>query len=168
MHTCSFASLLTILADLGFYTRLAPNILYGTADINEFKDIQVKLNSTFPTSVLIRERNRNSKLSYEYLEQANFLLIFRASFIERNKWWPQDILLKYYQPCEPNPLEMFARTESKSYFDKVKHAIGVQNKSELDNLISEWENRKITIPRWNHWKLDIKNLLGYENLCTRE
>jgi len=65
------------------------------------------------------------------------------------------------------PFEVFARSNSLSYFDQVKGVLGVDSKEELQTFLGNL-GRKYTTPEWGHHILISSKLCGIDNIASEE
>ena len=64
--------------------------------------------------------------------------------------------------------EMFLRSESTTYFDKVKPILAVNDKTGFDPLIKGIQDKTVYVPKWGFDSMNPLALMNYENLCTME
>jgi len=62
--------------------------------------------------------------------------------------------------------EIFARSESKKYFEKIKLMFEIEQKEEFTIILDAYKNNKIDRPRWQHRSINSSILLNFELLCT--
>jgi hypothetical protein len=62
--------------------------------------------------------------------------------------------------------ELFARSRSKNYFDRVKALLGVKDKTELEMMLKEFSENPRQFPRWQHESFNAAYLLGFDKLAT--
>lgn len=117
---------------------------------------------------LLEQRTKESGIEFRYLMQADLLLFLRCRLDRPEpyfQWWPVTLLYAYRVP---KPFEIFARAQSTSYFNKMKCLLGIADKSELDTLIVKlYQNPQQNLPRWRHQTIQLKHLLGYDQMSTR-
>jgi hypothetical protein len=103
--------------------------------------------------------------------QADFLLFLRGSVggsksKARQWWWPDTLL---YAGRLNGPFEIFARSQSASYFERIAPMLGVTSKSELQEVISKMghgSNAELYIPRWQHNAPSVVELSNIERIAT--
>ena len=84
-------------------------------------------------SDLIRNRNSGTGVNFELIMQTDFILFIRDCYdcIRLNeymyKWYPYTLLYKNSSTA----FEIFARAESKNYFDKIKTILDINEPSDL-------------------------------------
>jgi hypothetical protein len=133
----------------------------------DHRNDRLKLNRLSIHADLLKERSNGSGVEFKHLMQADFLLFIRSdlhndSYYQR--WFPDTLL---YVGHFNNPFEIFARSSSKAYFEKMKVALGINEVSDLDKLIEIYTNDPQRVPRWHFDSFNPRALLGYELLSTR-
>jgi hypothetical protein len=118
---------------------------------------------------LLTKRIESSGLSVEQIMQADFTLFIRDCLDsirngdQRQGWWPETLL---YLRSE-RAFEIFARAQSRQYFDEIKILFDIKDKSELEPLFQAFREQKLRIPRWEFQSFDPALLLGYERLASK-
>ncbi|MBF8999768.1 SEFIR domain-containing protein [Vibrio nitrifigilis] len=133
----------------------------------EHRNKRLKLNRLSVHADLLKERVKGSGLDFKHLMQADFLLFIRADLHKDNyytDWFPDTLL---YLGHFNNSFEIFARSSSSAYFEKVKEALGISDISKLSDLLEDYAKHPQNLPRWLHHSFSPKALLGYEHLSTR-
>jgi hypothetical protein len=121
---------------------------------------------------LLNERCKGSGIPFDSLMQADFVLFIADSWQSQiygndrywHRWHPQTLLYIGYKKI----FEIFARGESKSYFDKFKCIFGVENKEDFLPMIDAFKQEKLRVPKWGFNTFSPVSLMGYEKLCTRK
>jgi len=80
-----------------------------------------------------------------------------------NRWWPETLL---YIGHFNSPFEIFARSVSKTYFNKVKVLLGIEIPKDLELLLKSYKDGTRKLPMWQFEGFNPTALLGYENLAT--
>lgn len=116
---------------------------------------------------LLKDRCNGTGIDFRYLMQADFIAFMRAE-IEANanngNWWPETLL---YIGHFNNSFEIFARSISKSYFDRVKILLAINVKNDLEPLLNNYQNQSRQLPRWKFESFNPAALLGYNKLATK-
>lgn len=118
---------------------------------------------------LIKERCTDSGISFNYIMQADFLL-YLAEAIQglkegcRQMWWPETLVFK---SCHGGAFEIFLRSESTEYFNRIAPMLDVKFKSELEPLVEALKNGAVHIPKWGFDRIAPLELMNYEKLCSR-
>jgi hypothetical protein len=63
--------------------------------------------------------------------------------------------------------EIFARAESKGYFNRIKCLFDISAKADLEPVLKAFQEEKLRVPRWEWSSFNPAALLGYEQLATR-
>lgn len=116
---------------------------------------------------LLKERCSGTGIDFRYLLQADFVAFMRAEVEARDDykcWWPETLL---YLGHFNSPFEIFARSVSKSYFNKSKVLLSVEAPKDLEPLLKSYQDRSRRLPSWEHEGFNPASLLGYEHLATR-
>jgi len=116
---------------------------------------------------LLKDRCTGVGIEFRHLLQADFVIFMRAEIEaedDYSRWWPETLLwLGHYH----GGFELFARSISKKYFDRVKVLLAIDKPAELGPLLQSYKEGKRKLPRWEFDSFSPSALLGYENLCTR-
>jgi hypothetical protein len=83
---------------------------------------------------------------------------------EYDRWWPETLL--WIGPYHGG-FEIFARSMSKKYFDRVKVLLAIDKPADLKELLTSYKEDKRRLPRWDFESFSPAALLCYENLVTR-
>lgn len=116
---------------------------------------------------LLEERSKSSGLEFRYLMQGDFILFMRAEIEDKDGysgWWPETLL---YLFRFHSAFEVFARSVSTAYFDKVKCLLSINKKEDLSDLLTSYRNGTNRLPRWEMNSVNPYGLLGYEELATK-
>ena len=111
---------------------------------------------------LLKERNRDTGLDFQYLMMADFVLYLRSAVAGHWGWWPQTLL---YADKYGGAFEMFARAKSSGYFERIRPVLGGVTKDEFVRLVTEIPDQ--FLPRWQFDRLPATRLAGIELLGTR-
>jgi hypothetical protein len=99
--------------------------------------------------------------------QGDFILFMRAEMEDENgysSWWPETLL---YLFRFHSAFEIFARSMSAEYFEKVKCLLGVDKKEDLVDLLSSYRDGTRRLPSWEGSSINPHGLLGFEHLATK-
>jgi hypothetical protein len=122
---------------------------------------------------LLEQRSHTSGLAMMDLMQADFLLYFSSAIAslkeDRNQgWWPETLL--YFERMR-TPFEIFARSESRRYFERIRPLLRVESKEELGRVIGEFgpdnSQSRLWLPRWEHRTLRLKTAMNFDKLATK-
>jgi len=116
---------------------------------------------------LLKERCSSTGIDFRHLLQADFIAFMRSEVDKQNNynnWWPETLVhLGHFNSA----FEIFARSVSKKYFDKVKILLAINTPRDLDYLIESYRNKTRRLPRWEFNSFNPASLIGYEHLATR-
>lgn len=114
----------------------------------------------------IKERTAGTDVGFDKLMQADFVLFIRSALnLDRHySWFPRTLL---YAARRPFPFEIFARSVSKTFFDRVKILLGIDGIEDLKPLFERLNAEAWRIPRWEYESFNINSLLGYDKLASK-
>jgi hypothetical protein len=112
---------------------------------------------------LLKERNVNSSIKFYYIMQADFVCYFRAKLSNR-RWFPTSLV--YYITGYCRPFGIFAKAQSKLYFDKLKPIFNIKNKDDLLPLKLAFDNGTISSPSWQGYNVPVFYLINFDKLCS--
>jgi len=138
-----------------------------------YRNKRLQFNRISLRADMLEKRSHVSGLPFVDLMQADFVLFFFnsvTSFKEngRARWWPETLL--YYQEYAP-PFEIFARSESLRYFQKVCPLIAVKSKDELGEMFKLFgiQNSPLYLPHWDYFHtLSLPGATNFEKLATKQ
>lgn len=116
---------------------------------------------------LLKERCNGTGIDFPHMMQADFVAFLRADVeagTDFERWWPETLLYLGYRR---SPLEIFARSVSLAYFDKVKVLLAIEAKDDLEPLLKSYQDGSRRVPKWEIDSFNPAALLGYERLATR-
>lgn len=116
---------------------------------------------------MLEERSKSTGLEFRYLMQGDFILFMRAEMEDKDGysgWWPETLLYLFRFHAA---FEVFARSVSTAYFDKVKCLLSVNKKEDLVGLLQSYRKNERRLPRWEMNSVNPYGLLGYEELATK-
>ena len=135
----------------------------------EHRNRRLELNRLSLRADLLEKRSKESGIDFRHLMQADFVLFLRDRVDNANNefyWWPETLL---YACSRPRVFEIFARSQSIRYFNRMKCVLGVDDKGEitrvLEVLLADPQGR---IPRWQHRSLPVAHLVGHGKLATKD
>lgn len=116
---------------------------------------------------LLKERCNGTGIDFRYLLQADFVAFMRAEVEAKDDykhWWPETLV---YIGHFNSPFEIFARSVSKTYFDRAKILLAIEAPKDLEPLLTSYQDSSRRLPRWEFESFNPAALLGYEHLATR-
>lgn len=118
------------------------------------------------------KRAKSEIVSFEDIMQADFTLYIHYLIAAEDtnndwmmkRWWPDTLL---YARNYRHPFEIYVRSESARYFDKVKIMLGINNKDELKNGLAKIKDRKAVYPTWDGYGFNYDILSNIENIASK-
>lgn len=133
----------------------------------EHRNTRLKLGRLSLHADLLEQRSKKSGIEFRYIMQADFVLFMRAEIRQSdfyNHWFPDTLL---YIGRFHSAFEIFARSSSASYFDKVKCILGIDKPSDLTELMNAYQTDRQRLPRWQFESFSPSALLGFDQLATK-
>jgi len=136
----------------------------------EHRNIRLKLNRLSLQADLLEKRSHNSGLQFCQLMQADFLIYMRdcleCSRADRLQiWWPITLV---YLGRQSTAFEVFARAQSKEYFDRLCGAFDVQKKEDFAPMFAAFDEGRLRAPNWSHVTfVNPPALFAFEQLASR-
>lgn len=132
----------------------------------EYRNRRLELRRLSIHSDLLEQRSKSSGIEFRYLMQADFILFLRGDLHqeEYSRWYPDTLL---YVRRFHSAFEIFARSSSKSYFEKVKCILDIDKPSDLNELMATYKTDRQRIPKWESESFSPSRLMGYEQLATK-
>nr|CBH38905.1 conserved hypothetical protein, containing SEFIR domain [uncultured archaeon] len=135
----------------------------------EDRNKRLNLRSLSLRADLLEQRSRTSGIAFRQIMQSDFILFIRGCFDKMNdetyQGWDLETLL--YIGRYSGVFEIFARAQSKEYFDRVKCIFDIGDKKDFIPLFDAFREDKLSIPRWQFVSFNPEELLGFERLATR-
>ncbi len=115
---------------------------------------------------LLRERCEGTGLEFSQLMAADVIMFLRFQLgrTQGGIWWPSTVgHLRYNRES----LEPFARACSKKYFERIKNAIGILDKSDLEQCVIKIESDQRGFHHALFSRVSLRGLIQLEDLATR-
>lgn len=133
----------------------------------QYRNNRLKLRRYSLHADLLMQRSRESGIESRDLMQADLLLFLRSLMdnpaAQFGLWWPETLI---YAGRQTRPLEIFARSQSAKYFNKMKCLLGIGSKAELVPVINKINaNPQSYLPQGG-FSISIEHLLGYGRIAT--
>lgn len=154
-------------SDYGHDVMVSFTILRQYMESLESRNKRLDLRRLSLRADLLKERCQTTGIDFRYLMQADFVLFIRADLYSEgsfDRWWPDTLL---YLGHFPGPFEIFARAESKRYFEKMKYLFDVQIPDDFKQLLEEYKQGKRKLPTWGFNSFNPALLLNIEKLATK-
>jgi hypothetical protein len=136
----------------------------------ELRNKRLELRRLSLQSDLLNKQSTIAPLGPDELMQADFTLFLRGDLEPtsdnwiKNRWWPVTLL---YADRYRKPFEIFARAQSVSYFERLKLALGIENKDPLIKLGEEYRMGRLSVPRWGFESFSPSMLMNLTNIATK-
>jgi hypothetical protein len=103
--------------------------------------------------------------------QADFVLFLRDELSASDRlnagrsWFPYTLVFGlHWHP----PFEVFIRAESSKYFERLKTALGIESKADLERLLQAFAEHKRELPQFGMFdRLSPDRLIGLERIASR-
>ena len=139
----------------------------------EHRNQRLDLRRVSLQSDLLKDRCIGLPIEFRHMLQADFVLYVRSSIdrleysnsenLSVRQWWPDTNL---YAERYSGPFEIFARSRSKRYFDKMKIVLGINSKADLEKYFAGVEAKTVHLPSWQFHTLEPERLMGFPELAT--
>ncbi|MBI5571141.1 MAG: TIR domain-containing protein [Desulfomonile tiedjei] len=114
---------------------------------------------------LLKERCSGTGIDWNHVMQADLVAFIRAEVEEGSgRWFPETLL---YAHDFTGPFELFARSVSTAYFDRIAKLLAVNTPADLERLWKDDQGHPRHLPRWQHEGFRPETLTGYDRLATR-
>lgn len=133
----------------------------------DYRNTRLNLGRLSLRADLLKERCQATGIDFIYLMEADFVLFIRSELSRegpRDIWWPETLV--YLYPF-PGPFEIFARAESKQYFEKIKCLFDIQTPEDFKELLKQCEEDLRKLLREEFQSFNPGLLLNIEKLATR-
>jgi hypothetical protein len=133
----------------------------------EHRNERLRLRKLSLSAYLLKERCSGTGIEFRYIMQADFVAFMRAEIEaghDRSLWWPETLI---YLGHFHSPFEVFARSLSETYFDRVEVILAINTPADLSPLLKSYRDGSRRLPQWEANSFDPATLLGYEHLASR-
>lgn len=136
----------------------------------DHRNQRLKLNRLSLHADLLEKRSHDSGVAFRQLMQADFVLFIRDSLdrLENSEgwqtWWPITLV---YTERQYIAFELFARSQSKAYFNRVYPVFDISSKAQIDALMQAFSERKLQVPSWQFTSVSPIRLMAYDKLESR-
>lgn len=153
---------------------------YGRADTNDYTIFRIylkslehrkkrlKLNNANLQADLLKDRCKGTGIDFHQLAQADFVLYLRKELSEQHvfggRWWPDTLV---HMTRSHEPFEIFSRSISKSYFERAKVVLGVEDVEPLTKLAEATNSGQKHMPYGDSmFFVGLKHLTGLERIAS--
>lgn len=116
---------------------------------------------------ILEKRNKSSGIPFQTLMQADFVCFMRAELDDQgeyDRWWPETLL---YARHNYGAFEIFARSVSKTYLNKVLPLLGVPGLEPIKAKLEQFSQDKRSLPRWEFHSFSPSALMAIDSLGTK-
>lgn len=134
----------------------------------DYRNERLKLRRLSLHADLLEQRAKACGLPFQRIMQADLVLFVRdcpgvMRTGRRQHWWPETLL---YARRQYGPFEIFARSRSRQYFEKMKQIFDIESKDDLVPMIEALKEQKLWTPTWEFHSVNLFELIGFGNLAT--
>jgi len=122
------------------------------------------LNKLCPSSDLLKKRCDSGVLEFRYIIQADFVLYIKAELCNWH-WYPETMV---YAQRQYAPFEIFSRSVSRQYFDRMKCIFKIDAPCDLEPLLLSFQSGERRAPAWRGRGFSPMELLGYKDLASTD
>ena len=134
----------------------------------EHRNSRLKLRRLSLRADMLEQRSKSSGLPFEQVMQADLVLFIRDCLDSlrsenRQSWRPETLL---YAHRHYGPFDIFARSQSKQYFESVRTIFDVESKDEILPLEDAFKENRLRMPRWEFESFNPFGFMAFEKLAT--
>jgi hypothetical protein len=132
----------------------------------ERRNERLKLRRLSVRADMLEQRCKGVGVEFRDLMQADFVLFLRdhLDHPDQMHWWPETLL---YADRHSAAFEIFARSKSSAYFERVKILLGINSKDALSRLLKTFTEDPRSVPTWEFESFSPAALLGFNDLATK-
>ncbi|MFM0717640.1 hypothetical protein PQQ73_14990 [Paraburkholderia strydomiana] len=121
----------------GNESMVASNVIDGQLKSLEWRNSRLKLRRESVQADLLRERCKSAAIRFESLAQADIVLYLHFKRRPDSWWYPQTAV---YLGMSYAALPVFARANSKKYFDRLRVLLGFDTADQMREWVREMES----------------------------
>ena len=134
----------------------------------ERRNGRLKLGRASLHADLLEQRSKRSGLSFQQLMQADFLLYARdyldcSRTGRRRHWFPVTMI---YAGRHHAPFEVFARSQSREYFEAMKQMFDIDTKDELQPFAEALKEQEGQLLGGNYHSINLSGLMGFDKMAS--
>jgi hypothetical protein len=122
-----------------------------------------------PFAMQMTDRLTGTGISQNKIVQAEFVAFLRSEMqafrTQGRRMWRPDMLV--FSMRIHGALEIFARAQSKEYFDRIKGMLGVVDAAEFKPLLEAYKNDQRRLPVFDYEAVNVPALAGMDKLATK-
>ena len=132
------------------------------------KRLELRRISIHADLLIERSKSPGAGIKDQQLMQSDFVLFIRDSLNStkagsQQGWKPVSLL---YADHLVASFEIFARAQSKKYFDRLKCLFDIDQKDDFVPMLDAFRDGKLLKPRWEWSSFEPAILLGFEKMAT--
>lgn len=153
---------------LGEENMLPFSVFWQRMETLVYRNTRLELRRLSIRSDLLIQRSDGSGVSSRAIMQADFILFMRSSvdamnYDDRRIWFPDTLL---YVNRIDSVFEVFARSRSSAYFERILPILGLSSKADLESILSAFHDKKLYLPSWQFDSFSPSFLMGLRQLGT--
>ena len=158
----------SLLLDKHYYVKARSAYLagfecfYQDPDAIENLNRRKELKRSSLSADITKEMNHTSGVDFSTLMQTDFLLFLRSQ-LHSGFWWPKTLV---YLGHYPGAFEIFARSASSEYFEKLKQILKIKGKSELETFAATAAQQGNRYYGFSGFGMNWSRLMNLEQLET--
>ena len=133
----------------------------------DYRNRQLDLRRYSVAADMLKEHAASSGIEFRKIMEVDFIFFLRAELAANgpyNKWWPETLV---YLGFAYRAFEIFERSRSSRYFEKIRPLLGDATKADLERLVTGYEKAPQTLLGWDGFNIAPGILIGIQKLCTK-
>ena len=137
----------------------------------EIRNRRLELRRVSLRADLLKKRSGETGLAFVHLMQADFFLFIRDCLdcitdpSRGQDWFPHTLI--YACSRSETPFEVFARSQSRTYFARVCRALDIDSEEPLRQVVGAFKENKLRVPRWQFDAIEPLHLMAFHELAKR-
>lgn len=134
---------------------------YKDAGSLNHRNQRLQLNRTSLSADITKTNNSSSGIDFSLLMQSDFILFLRGQ-LKGSHWWPKTLV---YLGHYPGAFELFTRSASAQYFEKLTQLLDISGKADLEEFAAAAASRGRSHFGFSPWGIDWKRLMNIDQLA---
>ena len=142
------------------------DVLFRSTTSLDYRNTRLNLRRLSLRADLLKSRSDVTGIDFKYILQGDFVLFMRSEINKHDSliyWYPVTLV---YRTMNNRTFEIFARSISKAYFDRVKCLLNINKPDDLKELLEQYRKNPGLLPRWEFHSINPEMLLGFNQLAT--
>ena len=135
----------------------------------QYRNDRLKLARSSLHADFLMQRSKESGIEFRDLMQADLVLFLKSVSdspgAQFDLWLPETL---FYAGRQTRPFEIFARSQSTRYFNRMNCLLGISSKEDLAVVISRINVSLRSYLPQRGFSIHLEHLLGYEQIATKE